>query len=495
MIIGIDGVVAAYNVVWAGVNAYNFSALLRRGKPNATDPQELQKFMRDYSDMPKISVLLPAYHEANVLDESVSALCNSNYPKEKFEILVLLEHDDKDTINTAAQLALKYNTVRPILVSSKLYKNKPNALNHGLNLSKGKIVGVIDAEDIVEGDLLLTVAYSIIKKGYDVVQGVLDMVNENDGWKNLMQRAEYSYWFQHLLPGMEKAGLPLPLGGTTNFFRADLLRSVGGWDPKNLTEDFELGIRLYNLNLAKAAEQKKQIKQGKDNTTYYPYINPYTADFYAKHAQDYSDQDIDGVLNKIDRKQHGPANYIQSTVQIKMVHSVTEEESPTSWSAWMAQRRRWQQGKIRTARTYAINMPKTAKGKVNTAMVVLAPHISVLNISGIAIGAYAFATHALSAPVLMFTYFNIASMFAYCIANGLSYAAVAKPEQKPHYRLRAAMVTITTPAYWVMQWAADMEALKREYIDKNSTWDKTEHKGRHFKHSTKSQDKEPNTTK
>ncbi|MEM0202312.1 MAG: glycosyltransferase [Candidatus Micrarchaeaceae archaeon] len=487
MIIGVEAVVAAYNTAWAGVNAYNFSALLRRGKPSDANAEELNAFIKENALMPKISVLLPAYHEANVLNESVNALCNSNYPKERFEILVLLEHGDTDTINTAALLSLKYPNVRPILVSSKQYKNKPNALNHGLYLSVGEIVGVIDAEDIVEKDLLLKVAYNISKKGYDVVQGVLDMANDTDGWKNMMQRAEYSYWFSHLLPGMEESGMPLPLGGTTNFFKANLLNSIGGWNPKNLTEDFELGIRLYNHNLSEESKREKMAEPEKGKSPIYPYINKYTASFYAQHARDYGQGDIGVTLDTLNELKLKDSNKIKSIALIKMIHAITEEESPTSWGAWMRQRVRWQQGKIQTAKEYAVNMPKTTKGKANTAMAVITPHIAVLNITGIAIGVYAFATNALSLPLSIFTYFNFASVFVYSIANGISYASIVKPEGRPNRKLKAAIVAITTPAYWVMQWVADIKALKREYIDKNGTWDKTEHMGRHFKNKVEMQ--------
>ena len=481
MIVSVEAIVAAYNAAWASTNAYSFSALLRRGKPNNADTKELDAFVKENTAMPKISILLPAYHEANVLNESVNTLYNSNYPKERFEILILLERDDTNTINAAAHLSLKYPNVRPIIVSSKHYKNKPNALNHGLSLSVGEIIGVIDAEDLVEKDLLLKVAYNIGKRGYDVVQGVLDMNNDTDGWKNMMQRAEYSYWFQHLLPGMEASGMPLPLGGTTNFFKAGILNSVGGWNPKNLTEDFELGIKLYNLNLAEESKQKKMARQEKENNSTYPYINKYTASFYAKHASDYSNRIQNEARDRFNESKRKDAGKIKSIVLIKMIQTITQEESPTSWSAWMKQRTRWQQGKIQTAKEYAINMPKTAKGKANTTMAVITPHIAVLNITGIAIGSYAFATSALSLPIMIFTYFNFASIFAYCIANGISYSSIVKPEEKPHRKLKAAIVAITTPAYWVVQWVADIKALKREYIDRDGTWDKTEHKGRHFK--------------
>ncbi|HLZ62729.1 MAG TPA: glycosyltransferase family 2 protein [Ktedonosporobacter sp.] len=56
--------------------------------------------------------------------------------------------------------------------------------------------------------------------------------------------AEYSSWFDLLLPGLQHLGFSLPLGGTSNHFRAEVLRALGGWDAFNVTEDCELGLRL-----------------------------------------------------------------------------------------------------------------------------------------------------------------------------------------------------------------------------------------------------------
>ena len=50
--------------------------------------------------------------------------------------------------------------------------------------------------------------------------------------------------FKLVLPALAINHLPLPLGGTSNHFRIDVLRQVGGWDPYNVTEDADIGIRL-----------------------------------------------------------------------------------------------------------------------------------------------------------------------------------------------------------------------------------------------------------
>jgi cellulose synthase/poly-beta-1,6-N-acetylglucosamine synthase-like glycosyltransferase len=55
---------------------------------------------------------------------------------------------------------------------------------------------------------------------------------------------EYSAWFDFLLPGLARLGIPIPLGGTSNHFRTGTLPALGGWDAFNVTEDADLGVRL-----------------------------------------------------------------------------------------------------------------------------------------------------------------------------------------------------------------------------------------------------------
>jgi cellulose synthase/poly-beta-1,6-N-acetylglucosamine synthase-like glycosyltransferase len=52
-------------------------------------------------------------------------------------------------------------------------------------------------------------------------------------------------WYSLYLPGLVASKAPIPLGGTSNHFRIDVLLGLGGWDPYNVTEDADLGIRLY----------------------------------------------------------------------------------------------------------------------------------------------------------------------------------------------------------------------------------------------------------
>jgi cellulose synthase/poly-beta-1,6-N-acetylglucosamine synthase-like glycosyltransferase len=75
------------------------------------------------------------------------------------------------------------------------------------------------------------------------VQARLRYFNHTTNLLTRMLALEYGYWFGIMLPGLDRLRLPIPLGGTSNHFRAEALRRLGGWDPHNVTEDADLGLR------------------------------------------------------------------------------------------------------------------------------------------------------------------------------------------------------------------------------------------------------------
>jgi cellulose synthase/poly-beta-1,6-N-acetylglucosamine synthase-like glycosyltransferase len=69
-------------------------------------------------------------------------------------------------------------------------------------------------------------------------------IDTRTSWLARYFTAEYAGQFDVVLPKLAALGLPLPLGGSSNHFRTVTLREVGGWDPHNVTEDADLGMRL-----------------------------------------------------------------------------------------------------------------------------------------------------------------------------------------------------------------------------------------------------------
>lgn len=197
-------------------------------------------------DLPTYTILVPLYREANVLPGLLEHLMQLDYPKHKLDIRLLFEEDDMETLQAARALSPPYY-VSFVVVPKSHPQTKPKACNFGLIHARGEFVVIYDAEDRPELDQLKRViaAFRKLPPEYACVQAKLNYYNAS---QNLLTRwfaQEYSNWFGILLPGVMAMDVPIPLGGTSNHFRTEVLRKVGAWDPFNVTEDADLGVRLY----------------------------------------------------------------------------------------------------------------------------------------------------------------------------------------------------------------------------------------------------------
>lgn len=195
--------------------------------------------------LPVYTILVPAYREPSVIAALIARLSMLEYPEKKLDIRLLLEEDDTETIAAAvaANPGPQFTIVR---VPHSQPKTKPKACNYGLVEARGEFVTIFDAEDKPDPLQLrkAVIAFGRVDEKVACLQAKLSYYNSD---QNLLTRwftIEYGMWFSSLLPGLVAQRGPLPLGGTSNHFRASVLRAVGGWDAYNVTEDADLGIRL-----------------------------------------------------------------------------------------------------------------------------------------------------------------------------------------------------------------------------------------------------------
>lgn len=390
------------NSAWITLNSYNILPILSR-KHDKIETNADEKTENKMS----ISILLPAYKETEVLEDTVSNIEEANYPKSKLELLILTEKDDAHTSSIADKLSKKHNNVKVFKVKNDFSpKGKPRALSQALAYTNGDIIGVLDAEDRIDKNLFNAVNDEMQNKNYDVLQGKLRLDYNKSSWMNMQSRAEYEAWYQTFLPAFASCGYPVPLGGTTNFFRKNIIKKME-WNPCNLTEDFELGLRLYK----------------------------------GKH-------------------------------KIKLMDVVTNEQTTPNLKSWIRQRTRWDRGKVKTAeylRGYNMNF----KQKVMSYMMCANPYIGVINVFGAATSLAIYGLH-ISMPIyeLIESYINTAFIGAYAYIQARGYFRASDKSYKSV--LKSIFVGATLPAYWVLQWAAGIRAIKQETFDK-IFWEKTPH--------------------
>jgi glycosyltransferase XagB len=196
--------------------------------------------------LPFVSVLVPLLREEDIAGALIARLSRLTYPKSLLEVVLVLEQSDTVTRDTIARTPLPdWMSVIEVPVGDGL-TTKPRALNYALDFCRGSIIGVWDAEDRPEPDQIERVVTRFHHAPPEVacLQGVLDYYNARTNWIARCFTIEYASWWRILLPGIARLGLVIPLGGTTLFFRRDVLEDLGGWDAHNVTEDADLGLRL-----------------------------------------------------------------------------------------------------------------------------------------------------------------------------------------------------------------------------------------------------------
>jgi glycosyltransferase XagB len=238
---------AAFTVFYLVHSAYKFTLVylsLDRRVALHIPPEDLHAIAD--SDLPTYTILVPLYREAAVLGRLVQGLGRMDYPADKLDIMLLIEEEDAETLDKCAGMTLPPQ-FRAVVVPDSQPKTKPKACNYGLDICTTDLLVIYDAEDRPEPDQLRKAAMAFRRVPEHVVclQAKLNYYNQR---QNLLTRwftAEYSVWFDLFLPGLVASGAPIPLGGTSNHFRVSALRELGGWDPFNVTEDCDLGVRLH----------------------------------------------------------------------------------------------------------------------------------------------------------------------------------------------------------------------------------------------------------
>jgi cellulose synthase/poly-beta-1,6-N-acetylglucosamine synthase-like glycosyltransferase len=217
------------------------------GAKNRLTPVEPIQELLNVSELPVYTILVPLFKEPeSVVITLINAIKKIDYPLNKLDIIFLFEDSDLKTI----EIAKKHHppsSWRFFYVPNGTPTTKPKACNYGLHFARGEYMVIYDAEDIPDPDQLkkAVAAFKSSPRQYSCFQAQLNYYNKNENFLTKMFTLEYTYWFDYLLTGLSRLQLPIPLGGTSNHFKVEVLKKLSGWDPFNVTEDADLGIRMY----------------------------------------------------------------------------------------------------------------------------------------------------------------------------------------------------------------------------------------------------------
>jgi cellulose synthase/poly-beta-1,6-N-acetylglucosamine synthase-like glycosyltransferase len=250
----IIGLIGACSLFYTATSLYKFVLTYNAlGHQYEIDVTQEEIDALDERDLPTYTILVPLYREAAVIPRLVGGIGGLDYPRTKLDVRLLCEEDDDETVPALRAMDLPPH-FKIVVVPDAQPKTKPKACNYGLLQADGKYVVIFDAEDRPDPDQLkkIVVAFAKADPRVTCIQAKLNYFNSD---QNLLTRwftTEYSMHFDLLLPGLDAQGVPIPLGGTSNHFVTDRLIDLAAWDPFNVTEDADLGIRLHKAGFKTA---------------------------------------------------------------------------------------------------------------------------------------------------------------------------------------------------------------------------------------------------
>ena len=189
---------------------------------------------------PPLTLIVPAYNEAPVIQAAIRSLLDLDYPA--YEILVVDDGSTDDTYARAAELEGRRGGVL-VRVVSKANAGKASALNTGIALARHPFVLCMDGDSRLERGTLRAAMRHFADPKIGAVAGNVKVVNRDTMWTrlqaleyieglNMARRAQGFLRVVNIIPG--------PIG----VFRRETLNSVGGYDSDTFAEDADLTLKI-----------------------------------------------------------------------------------------------------------------------------------------------------------------------------------------------------------------------------------------------------------
>lgn len=210
------------------------------------------------AQLPIYTILVPLKHEVASIPHLLRSLQALEYPPEKLDIKLAVEVTDTQTLAALQKAGLsvderegkpEFRSYHVVKVPVQELSTKPRSCNYALQFARGKLVVIYDAEDEPDPQQLLYAYLTFLDSKLNTIclQAPLNYYNPHQNVLTRCFTAEYTFWFDVLLPALVWWGVPIPLGGTSNHFQVNALKEIGHWDAYNVTEDAEVGWRLSRL--------------------------------------------------------------------------------------------------------------------------------------------------------------------------------------------------------------------------------------------------------
>lgn len=191
---------------------------------------------------PFVSVLIPAYNEENTILRTLESVQNLDYPTEFLEVIIIND-GSKDHTKEIVEAYIKDKPHFHLL--SHTNRGKAASLNRALKTLKGEFFACLDADSFVVSDTLKKML-ALYEKENDPQLAIVTPAMKVHQPKNLLQRIQ---WFEYLVIILiarlsSHMDCLYVAPGPFSLYRTAVIRKLGGFDEKNITEDQEIAYRI-----------------------------------------------------------------------------------------------------------------------------------------------------------------------------------------------------------------------------------------------------------
>ena len=211
--------------------------------------KERERLLAEPFPFPFVSILIPAFNEGIVIRRTLESMLSLNYPRERYEIIVINDGSTDDTQAVVESVCLRHRNVKLVNIPpSEGGKGKSRTLNIGLKHAMGDVISIYDADNRPEPNSLLYLVANLV--GDPKLGAVLGKVRTINARKNLLTRfinIEFISFQWIVQGGRYKLFNLATLPGTNYVIWRKILDKAGNFDEDAIAEDAELSIRLYEM--------------------------------------------------------------------------------------------------------------------------------------------------------------------------------------------------------------------------------------------------------
>ncbi|MBD3164469.1 glycosyltransferase [Candidatus Woesearchaeota archaeon] len=218
---------------------------------------EIYKYEKISSgNIPKVSMIVPCYNEEKTIEQSIKSLQKVDYPKDKFEIVIVNDGSTDSTAKIAEKYAAQKNIV---FIDNKVNAGKAACLNQGILSSTGEFVACMDADTEVNPDVIKkTIPFFRHKKTGAVTVSV--EVKKPATFLEKIIEIEYTIGLSLALKALSFFNAVHVTPGPFSIYRRKVLDEIGMFDTKNITEDLEIAYRIQKSKYSIACCSSTHVK-------------------------------------------------------------------------------------------------------------------------------------------------------------------------------------------------------------------------------------------